>query len=158
MSKNSNETLSPQLVNQPAIKVFGLAVTTSNEAEQHQATQKIMPLWQAFMQRPEVSNNTTSPIYGCYYHYESDHNGQYSILAGLTLNEPASEDLTEVDLVAGKYLKFGATGEMPAVIIALWQQIWHYFEVKECPFERCFDTDYECYTSTAGVDIYIGVN
>ena len=153
--------VSPELVTQATICVCGLAVTTSNHAEQDVETQKIAPLWQQFMSRSEVQSNTQSPVYGCYYDYESDHNGEFSVLtgllAGLSQAGAGNAELTELTLAAGEYLCFSAKGEMPGIVISLWGQIWQYFEASSCQFERSYNTDYECYTSMEGVDIYIGV-
>ncbi len=172
MSEVKEDRVLPVLVNQAAVKLNGLAVRTSNRAEQDVAKQKIAPLWQQFMGREEVQSNTASPVYGCYYDYESDHNGEFSVLTGLVSTELASTalagselagsesegvDFVGLTLAAGEYLRFSATGEMPAVIFSLWGQIWHYFADTNCQFERSYITDYECYTSMDGVDIFIGV-
>lgn len=158
MTEVTHDKGTPVLVTQDVINIWGLAVRTSNGAEQDTGTQKIAPLWQQFMRRSEVTSNTTSPIYGCYFDYESDHNGEFSVLAGLSLQGEASDELVKCQLQAGEYLRFTASGEMPAVIISLWGEIWQYFNDTNCQFERRYDTDYECYTSMDGVDIYIGVN
>ncbi|BAJ03006.1 transcriptional regulator, AraC family [Shewanella violacea DSS12] len=136
-------------------------VRTSNRAEQDSHTQKIGPLWQQFMGRADIQNNISSPIYGSYYDYESDHNGEFSVLAGwvagFTQVEADNSELTGLTLAGGDYLRFSAIGEMPAAVIRLWGQVWHYFSADNCQFERSYGTDYECYSSNEGVDIYIGV-
>ena len=161
MSEIKDVMASPVLVNQAAIDLCGLTVRTSNRGEQDAKTQQIGPLWQQFMSRADVQSNMSSPIYGSYYDYESDHNGEFSVLAGWVagLTKVAADDaaLTGLTLAAGKYLRFSAIGEMPAVVIRLWGQVWHYFSDDNCQFERSYSTDYECYTSNDGVDIYIGV-
>lgn len=166
MSEVKEDRVSPVLVNQAAVELNGLAVRTSNRAEQDVASQKIAPLWQQFMGHDAVKMSA-SPVYGCYYDYESDHNGEFSVLTGLATTALAGSELASSEsegvefvgltLTAGEYLRFSAAGEMPAVIFSLWGQIWHYFADVNCPFERSFKTDYECYTSMDGVDIYIGV-
>lgn len=170
MSEIKDVMASPVLVNQAVTGVWGLAVRTSNHAEQDVETQKIAPLWQQLMSRSEVQSNTSSPMYGCYYGYESNHNGEFSVLAGLAAGVSKvvddgshlnglgeTNELTELTLAAGKYLCFSAKGEVPGIVISLWGQIWQYFEASHCQFERSYNTDYECYTSMDGVDIYIGV-
>ncbi|MBE7214320.1 GyrI-like domain-containing protein [Shewanella benthica] len=161
MTVINEDVVAPVLVNQDVIELSGLAIRTSNRAEQDAKTQQIGPLWQQFMSRADVQSNMSSPIYGSYYDYESDHNGEFSVLAGwvagLTLVAADYSALTGLTLAAGKYLRFSAIGEMPAVVISLWGQVWHYFSDDNCQFERNYSTDYECYTSNDGVDIYIGV-
>lgn len=160
MSELKEEPCMPVLVTQEAIGVKGLFVRTSNRAEQDVNTQKIAPLWQGFMQRSDVQSNTCSPIYGCYFDYESDVNGEFNVLLGLMEEqvEPTNLELTKLNLEAGEYLRFRAKGEMPEVVIKLWGEVWQYFNDKNCSYSRRYLTDYECYTATDGVDIYIGVN
>ncbi|MPY21384.1 GyrI-like domain-containing protein [Shewanella psychropiezotolerans] len=161
MTVIKEDVVSPVLVTQEVIELRGLAVRTSNRAEQVADTQKIGPLWQQFISLSDVQSNMSSPVYGSYYDYESDHNGEFSVLAGLVVGLTKvgadNSELTGLTLAAGEYLRFSAIGEMPAVVISLWGQVWHYFNDENCQFERSYSTDYECYTSNDGVDIYIGI-
>lgn len=161
MSEIRLDLASPEWVIKEAVELVGLTIRTSNSAEQDTETQKIGPLWQQFMMRANVQNNMSSPIYGSYYDYESDHDGEFSVLlgcvAGLTQVAVDDSELTGLTLAAGEYLRFSAVGEMPLVVISLWGQVWQYFSDANCQFERSYSTDYECYTSSEGVDIYIGV-
>ena len=155
MSELDEMSCLPVVVTQDEIVLCGMAVRTSNFVEQDAETQKIAPLWQRFMGCPEAQNNTRLPIYGCYFDYESDQHGDYTVMLGLPLSDSAN--LTKLTLRTGNYLKFSAEGEMPAVVIDLWGEVWRYFADKNCQYTRIFGTDYERYTSTEGVDIYIGI-
>lgn len=148
-------------VTRAAQQVSGLSIRTTNAAEADSQTQKIAPMWQAFMaQYGEHLGH--QPLYGVYYDYQSDMNGEFSVMAAVA-NEalPTSltnTALTKVTLAAGNYLCFSAKGEMPHTVFKLWQQIWAYFAAATCPYQRQYLTDFECYTSGESVDIYIGVH
>ncbi|HFG1933513.1 TPA: AraC family transcriptional regulator, partial [Vibrio cholerae] len=50
-----------------------------------------------------------------------------------------------------------ATGEMPQVVIDLWNEVWNYFASEHCPHERAYTTDFEYYKSANSVEISIAV-
>ena len=142
--------------------VTGISVRTSNAAEIDTDTQKIAPMWQRFMELygDQVANNQR--VYGVYYDYESDMDGQYSVMAAVEkgrLTTPISaEPFSTQVLASGNYLCFSAEGEMPQAVVSLWNTIWAYFAKEDCPYQRQYVTDFECYTSGSNVDIYIGVH
>lgn len=142
--------------------VTGMSVRTTNAAEMDSRTQKIAPMWQQFMGQygEQIANKLM--VYGVYYDYESDMDGQYSVMAAVEEGEltipVGCEPLATQVLASGNYLCFSAEGEMPQVVFSLWQTIWDYFSSPECPYQRQYLTDFECYTSDSTVDIYIGVH
>lgn len=138
--------------------IAGLSVRTNNANERHPETAKIAGLHQTFVQQAKVKYEKGACLYGVYYQYESDHRGDFSVLVGA---EPdmleSNAELTKTLLPAGDYLVFSGEGEMPQVVIAVWEKIWRYFADDTCVHTRAYSVDFECYTSETKVDIYIAI-
>lgn len=98
-------------------------------------------------------------IYGVYYEYESDEQGDYRVLAGSANSAKHNKNIIKetVCVPAGRYLKFSASGAMPDAVIRAWEQVWAYFHDTNCPHERLFSVDVEQYVSLSEVHLYIGV-
>lgn len=136
----------------------GMTVRTQNSDEMKSETAKIAPLWQQFYQDFGAKLNQQTNVYGVYSNYESDHNSFYDISAAL--NGLPKEDLagTEtISIASGNYLVFSATGEMPQVVMGLWQEIWQYFEKGDATYQRAYTTDFEHYKSANEIEIYIAI-
>jgi predicted transcriptional regulator YdeE len=97
--------------------------------------------------------NTT--IFGVYSDYESNANGLYNVTVG-TANDNQSADLSAVKINSGNYLIFQGKGAMPLTVIDTWKRVWSYF-ADESTHQRCFITDFEAYSNSDEVAIYIGV-
>ena len=148
-------------VNLTPMSLVGMSVRTNNGNESEAATQKIAPLWQAFMKEYGEQILGMLPVYGVYYDYASDMDGDYSLMTAVEAGAiEAGEEgtLTPLTIEGGNYLCFSATGEMPQAVISLWQQVWDYFSRPDCPYRRQYLTDFECYGEVGKVDIYIGVH
>lgn len=138
--------------------LLGLSCRTNNRAEMSADSAKIGGLWQAFLGSSQLSSMLNSPMYSVYYDYESDINGDFSVLVGKAIDAPVDTNpFTPLQLEAGKYLKFTAQGEMPQCVIDLWGQVWGYFSANNCPYRRRYQTDFELYLSATEVEIYIGI-
>ncbi|WP_421853810.1 GyrI-like domain-containing protein [Marinomonas sp.] len=139
-------------------RVAGLSVRTNNASEMNQETAKIGVLHQTFAQQATVSYEKGACLYGAYYQYESDYTGDFSVLVGAEPDMVESNtELEHVVLPAGDYLVFSGEGEMPQVVIDVWQEIWRYFSSDDCVHRRAYTVDFECYTSENSVDVYIAV-
>jgi predicted transcriptional regulator YdeE len=159
--------MAPQLIHQTtAIRVAGLQIRTRNADEMPPATQgKIMPLWQAFRSQGVYGavpgTDPASPVYGVYTAYESDHDGAYTLTAGIALTPDAAppEDYAEVRIAPGDYLVFEAVGPMPQCVIAAWQQVWHYFAAADAKpaYQRRYTSDFEECISDTAVRLHIAV-
>ena len=138
--------------------LLGLSRRTNNRAEMSVDSAKIGGLWQDFFESSQLSAMLNSPMYGVYYDYESDMNGEFAVLVGKAIDAPVEANhFTSLELEAGKYLKFTAQGEMPQCVIDLWGQVWGYFGTNDCPHQRRYQTDFEVYLSATEVEIYIGI-
>ncbi|ABN61077.1 transcription activator, effector binding [Shewanella baltica OS155] len=138
--------------------LLGLSTRTNNRAEMSADSAKIGSLWQAFFESSQLTAMLNSPMYGVYYDYESDMNGEFAVLVGKAIDAPVEANhFTSLELEAGKYLKFTGQGDMPQCVIDLWGQVWGYFSANDCPHQRRYQTDFEVYLSATEVEIYIGI-
>ena len=136
----------------------GLAVRTTNKKEMDATTATIGVLWQQFSTQVVPKLSEESNVYGVYTNYDSDHTGEFDVIA--CSDDISTEQLPEsttVSINSGKYLSFSGEGEMPQVVIELWQQIWAYFMSPDCPHQRAFTTDFEHYTSDDAATVYIAI-
>jgi predicted transcriptional regulator YdeE len=142
------ESTQPLIKKVASFTVTGFAARTQN-SDEFNATAKIPTLWHQF-----YSSNPTinMPIYGVYSDYASDANGLYTITVGSGENTA----LSSITINSGNYLVFQGKGSMPLTVIETWKRVWEYF-TSESVYRRCFITDFEAYTNSDEVAIYIGV-
>lgn len=151
------------------MKIAGMQVRTSNAQEASEAG-KIPGLWQQYMQQSvgERTPGKVNPVVtiALYTDYESDVNGEYTLVIGAEVENPDAvsqvEGLTLHTVPAAKYLVFTTEkGPFGEVVIAAWQRIWAYFEQSEV--KRAYTGDFEWYDerswnpNEAIVDIYIAI-
>jgi len=137
------------------LRVAGFRARTSNGAEMS-GTGKIGGLWQQFQERSGESGFEAAPV-AVYHDYESDHNGEYSLLVGVPLPESSAPPAgwQVVDVPARDYLVFPVqSGPMPEVLIATWMAVWSHFE-KASEFERAYTTDLERHGATTEIHIAV---
>ncbi|WDE12744.1 GyrI-like domain-containing protein [Thalassomonas haliotis] len=137
----------------------GFATRTKNTDEMDPAKAKIGNLWQQFYGGAGAALLPESKVYGVYSNYESDASGEFDVTAAAdTLAGQGLPGTEAVRIKAGNYLVFSGEGEMPDVVIALWGQIWQYFNESDCPHQRAYQSDFEYYKSESQVEIYIGIS
>lgn len=144
-----------ELVELEEKNVVGRSVRTKNMDEMSGAG-KIPQLWQLFQNELFGKKLPISEPIGIYHNYESDHNGMYTLLAGVESKERV-EELESVTIPAGRYLKFLAEGPVPLSVIATWQKIWTYFAQAGGEYTRAYSADFELYKSPTIVEIYISL-
>lgn len=138
--------------------LVGLSTRTKNANEADPGTAKITPLWDKFGAEAAPKLRGTPKVYGVYTNYESDHTGLFDVFAcSDMLSTEMSEDFKTVHIEPGKYLVFGAQGEMPQAVIDLWGEVWGHFSAPDCPHERAYTTDFEHYASPNEVKIAISI-
>lgn len=150
-----------QLVSLQEMPLLGLTTRTTNQAETSPQSAKIGQLWQDFFESAQLSIMLNSPMYGVYYDYASNMDGEYSVLVGKAIDAPSDAgrvgEFMALTLGAGRYLKFSAEGAMPQCVIDLWREVWGFFATPDCQYQRRYHTDFEVYISGVAVEIYIGV-
>ena len=132
--------------------VTGFSVRTQNSDEYNEKPAKLPSLWQQFY-TSELANNAN--IFGVYSNYDSDANGPYTVTVGVKSNHEQTQ-LNSVTIQAGKYLVFQGTGPMPATVVETWKQVWAFFEANT-EYQRNFISDFEAYSDSDQVAIYIGL-
>lgn len=132
--------------------ITGFSTRTQNTAEFNEKTAKLPGLWQQFYASDLAAN---ANIFEVYSNYESDANGLYTVTLGVTDNSKLAE-FDSVEISAGNYLVFQATGPMPSTVVETWEQIWDYFGAKS-NYQRSFISDFEAYSGSDKVAIYIGL-
>lgn len=145
-------SIQPIMKHVDSFTVTGLTVRTQNSDEFNEETAKLPKLWQQFYSSNPIKNTA---IFGVYSDYESDANGLYNVTVGTT-NDSQSAELNVVKINSGNYLVFQAKGPMPQAVIETWKRVWDYF-AKGNAHQRCFMTDFEAYSNSDEVAIYIGV-
>ncbi|MDH5231921.1 MAG: GyrI-like domain-containing protein [Gammaproteobacteria bacterium] len=138
--------------------ITGLTIRTNNELEMNPATGKIPGLYAQFDETIMVNYQAGEKVFGIYHNYESDHTGEFDVMAGFD-GEVNSTDarLKQIVIPGGEYLVFQQSGEMPQCVIQAWQQVWDYFADAESEHRRAFSIDFEFYKSENEVEVYIAI-
>ena len=139
------------------IYIKGFSVITNNHAE-FSPKGKIPALWQRFDSSIPVDYRGGERVYGVYFNYESDHTGDFSVLAGFDGDTvPEHLKIESITIPAGKYLVFSRQGEMPQIAIDVWSDIWRYFTHAVTEYERAFTVDFEHYVNANHIDVYMAI-
>ncbi|NMP31990.1 AraC family transcriptional regulator [Thalassotalea sp. M1531] len=137
--------------------INGIVERTHNALEMS-PNGKIPGLWQKFDELVPVDYQHGERVYGVYYDYESDHTGEFNVLAGFDgANLPTNVSLTKIDIPSGKYLVFSQQGEMPQIAIDAWTEVWQYFTTGEAKHQRLHTIDFEYYPNGNSIEVYIAV-
>jgi len=152
--------IEPKVKHVDSFSVNGITVRTANRDEMNPATAKLGKHWQRFCEE-DIMNKIphrleNAVIYGVYSNYASDYNDYYDLTAGISVSKAAEKDFTNINIDAGNYLVFEATGPVPQVVIDTWQVVWQYFQ-KNPQITRRYTTDFECYESEDKIAVYIGI-
>ena len=141
--------------------IYGISTRTKNSNEMNPKTAKIGAIWQKFDSTVEVNYKDGERVYGVYYNYESDANGEFDVLAGY---ETPDDKLDKVTIKKGKYLVFDKTFEQTddntriEAIIETWGRIWEYFSNENSQHKRAYKTDFEYYKGQNEIEIYISIH
>ncbi|WP_334020269.1 GyrI-like domain-containing protein [Alteromonas sp. S015] len=143
------------------IEIQGFSVVTNNHAE-FSSQGKIPALWQRFDNAIPVNYKGGERVYGVYFNYESDHTGDFSVLAGFDGSSvPESLAIERITIPSGKYLVFSKQGDMPQIAIDAWSDVWSYFVQEDtqrrAEYERAFTVDFEHYVNGNHIDVYIAI-
>ncbi len=137
--------------------INGMSLRTTNENEMNPEKAQIATLWKNFDDKVTVDYKNGKRVYGIYYNYESDENGEFTVLAGTDQIKNPDEKLENIKILPGKYLVFEAKGEIPQVVIDTWGKIWRYFSDEKAEFQRSYTTDFEYYKNQNEIEICIAV-
>ncbi|MFQ3194279.1 MAG: putative transcriptional regulator YdeE [Colwellia sp.] len=125
------------------ITINGLSIRTNNAAEMDPNNGKIGRLWQTFDKAVPVDYKNGERVYGVYFDYQSDHTGEFTVLAGFDGRLfPSNLQLESITIPQAKYLVFTHKGEMPQIAIDAWTEVWHYFSNEQAEYKRKYSTDF----------------
>lgn len=151
--------MNPEITELPAFTINGFKIRTNNKKEFDAETAQIPKLWSNFYSQIAMTLQPDAHIYGIYTGYESNHEGDFDVIA--CTDQKITDDLTGFvtrHIPTERYLKFSKSGKMPEAVIHLWQEVWHYFAHKECPYHRTYTQDIEYYLSNDSVEIFIAIH
>ena len=147
-------SIPPTLTYVEGFMVMGLSTKTKNTDEFNKKTAKLPSLWQQFYASDVAINPNLFEVYS---DYESGAHGLYTVTLGITDHSARTgAEFTSVQIPAGNYLVFQGAGPMPATVVETWKKIWNYFET-ESNYQRSFISDFEAYSGSDKVAIYIGI-
>ena len=139
------------------LMISGISAVTNNEFEMSEENGKIAQLWEDYfakdIYKTTFNKANNDSMYGVYSNYVSDLTGNYEITVGVEVTKSKNAIVIEDK----KYLVFSKKGELPSVVVELWEEIWDYFE-KNTEYERAFTVDFEKYTKEDEIEIYVAIN
>lgn len=138
------------------LMVSGISTVTNNEFEMSEENGKIAQLWEEYfandVYKKTFDKANSDFMYGVYSNYESDASGNYKVTVGVEVTKPKNAIVIEDK----KYLVFTKQGELPMVVVELWEEIWDYFE-KNSEYERAFEVDFEKYAKEDEIEIFVSI-
>lgn len=138
---------SPDTVEVPALRVVGVSVRATNQAEADAEPGQgpIAELWRRFagldlgrrIPNPHVSGETVA----VYHDYESDETGEYTLTLGLRVTSlhQVPKDLEGIEVPFQKYACFPVEGPADTVIAETWR------EIQNADLDRACTCDLEIY-------------
>ena len=136
--------------------IAGLSTVTNNELEMSEENGKIALLWEEYfakdIYKKTFDKANSDFMYGVYSDYESDASGNYKVTVGVEVTKPKNAIVIEDK----KYLVFKKQGELPMVVVELWEEIWDYFE-KNSEYARAFEVDFEKYAKEDEIEIFVSI-
>jgi predicted transcriptional regulator YdeE len=145
-------------------RFVGITVRTENAAGK--AGIDCHQLWTRWMEgelHEKIQNRVEGVSYGVYFDYESDHNGPFTYMVAVEVDDSVSEAPEGFELKVvpeTEYALFQPRGKkFPDGLMDGWQAAW------SSDLNRTFSTDFERYSEKfsfdtvdcEGVDLYIGV-
>jgi predicted transcriptional regulator YdeE len=140
--------------------IYGISIRTTNANEMNPKTAQIGGIWQKFDHETSVDYQGGERVYGVYYNYESDANGEFDVLAGC---EKGNDIHDKTVIQNGKYLVFEGKAKAEddnariEAVIETWGKIWEYFRDDNSEYKRAYKSDFEHYKSQSDIDIYISI-
>ena len=138
------------------LMISGISEVTNNDFEMSEENGKIAKLWEDYFEndiyKTTFNKANSDFMYGVYSDYESTQAGNYKITVGVEVIKAKNAIVIEDK----KYLVFIKQGELPMVVVELWQEIWDYFE-NNSDYERAFEIDFEKYAKEDEIEIFVSI-
>lgn len=145
---------SPETVDVPALRVVGIGIRTTNQAEARAESGRgpIAQLWDrvaALNLASKIPNpHVSGEMVAIYHDYASDDTGQFTITLGLRVTSlhQVPDGLDGVEVPFQHYARFPVTGDPSVMIGQTWQAIW------DTELDRAFTFDLEIYQPGDGAN------
>lgn len=138
------------------LMIAGISTVTNNELEMSEESGKIASLWEEYFEKDiykkTFDKSKSDFMYGVYSNYDSDATGNYKVTVGVEVTKPKNAIVIEDK----KYLVFTKQGELPMIVVELWEEIWDYFENNN-DYTRAFEIDFEKYAKEDEVEIFVSI-
>lgn len=145
-----------------SFKLVGIKVRTTNESEK--AQKDLGDLWGRFYSEEileKIKYKLNDRIYSVYTDYETDFSGEYTAFLGCSVSsfEGQDDELSNLQISGGNFLRFIAIGKLPDVVINTWTEIWR----QDDKLKRAYSADFEVYNinsqdrENSEVEIYLSV-
>ena len=138
------------------LMIAGISEVTNNETEMGEESGKIAALWENYFEKDiykkTFDKSNSDFMYGVYSDYESDASGNYKVTVGVEVTKAKNAIVIEDK----KYLVFTKKGELPMVVVELWEEIWEHFE-KNSEYERAFEIDFEKDAKEDEIEIFVSI-
>lgn len=127
--------------------VMGITMRTSNKKAMENAS--IQQLWQQFLDQDilfKIPSKINNSVMALYYDYDSDKDGEYTILIGAQVAsiDEIPEGLIALSVPATKRTIFiSDLGDLSCIVFNLWQKIWKLENDNQ--INRAYKIDYEIY-------------
>jgi len=164
--------MSPKIVELDGFTLIGIEARTSNrnsKSNQVSGRAVISEQWEKFFQEgifDRVPNKLDATIYALYTDYDSNRDGEYSLVIGARTSAAAlaPPGMVKKSVPPGKYAVLtSAKGPVAKVVPEAWKQIWNLEDNSGLGGPRTYRADFEVYGSpsrdpkNAEVDLYIGI-
>ncbi|MDX9961522.1 MAG: GyrI-like domain-containing protein [Aliarcobacter sp.] len=138
------------------LMIAGISEVTNNETEMSEESGKIAALWENYFEKDiykkTFDKSNSDFMYGVYSDYGSDASGNYKVTVGVEVTKAKNAIVIEDK----KYLVFTKKGELPMVVVELWEEIWEHFK-KNSEYERAFEIDFEKYAKEDEIEIFVSI-
>lgn len=145
-----------------AFSIAGISVRTANQ--NGRASLDMKKIWEDFRLNlknivDDINNRLSDDIYCVYTDYESDKDGEYTVIVGYKVSNTndITGEYTFKEIPAANYYKIMAEGKIPDCTKQAWQSIW------QSDINRSYLADFEvygkeaCNSEKAKIPIYLSV-
>jgi predicted transcriptional regulator YdeE len=164
--------MSPKIVELDRFTLIGIEARTSNRNRpSHQANGRalISEQWERFFKEgifDRIPNKLDSSIYALYTDYESNRDGEFSLVIGARVSDAplTPPGMVKKSIPKGNYAVLtSAEGPVAKVVPQAWQPVWKLEDSSGLGGRRTYRADFELYgpssraPQNAEVDLYLGI-
>lgn len=139
------------------IKIVGIEIRTTFKNGKH--FKDIPELWENTMKNNylnTIPNRIDDSIYCIYHNYETEDQGEYSVLLGVSVKngDQIPKNYVSLSITPGNYKVYYAKTQDPKETQGIWENIW---QQSKSEYKRAFKTDFDHY-STQQISVFVGYN